>query len=61
MIQLISGWIRGRWRTHLPQAWLDTPHDPIAPYAPILQASLALGTLWLVCAWLYRRGIFLRI
>jgi heparan-alpha-glucosaminide N-acetyltransferase len=55
MIQLISGWIRGRWRTHLPQDWFDTP------YAPILQASLVLGTLWLVCAWLYRRGIFLRI
>jgi heparan-alpha-glucosaminide N-acetyltransferase len=55
MIQLLSGWIRASWRTHLPLSWFA------GPYAPIVQASLGLATLWLVCAWLYRRGIFLRI
>ncbi len=55
MIQLMSGWIRASWKTHLPLSWFQ------GDYAPILQASLVMATLWLICAWLYRRGIFLRI
>jgi heparan-alpha-glucosaminide N-acetyltransferase len=30
-------------------------------YAPIFQAAAALGVLWLVCFWMYRRKLFLRI
>jgi heparan-alpha-glucosaminide N-acetyltransferase len=59
LIQLLGGirdgWICRTWQTHLPRDWFG------GDYAPILQASLVLATLWLVCAWLYRRGIFLRI
>jgi predicted acyltransferase len=32
-----------------------------AVYAPIVRMLLVLGVLWLVCAWLYRRKIFLKI
>jgi predicted acyltransferase len=55
MIQLIGGWVGNSWQTHLPLASFDHP------YAPILKASLIAATLWLVCVWMYRRGIFLRI
>jgi predicted acyltransferase len=55
MGQLLTGWIGKTWRTHLPASWFAQP------YAPVLQASLVLATLWLVCLWMYRRGIFLRI
>jgi predicted acyltransferase len=55
MIQLMSGWIGTSWQTHLPVACFNNP------YAPIVKASLVAATLWLICAWMYRRGIFLRI
>jgi predicted acyltransferase len=31
------------------------------PYAPLVQGTLVLLTLWLICLWMYRRKIFLRI
>jgi predicted acyltransferase len=55
MIQLMGGWIGDSWKRHLPQAWFESP------FAPILRQSLVAATLWLICAWMYRRGIFLRI
>jgi predicted acyltransferase len=55
MIQLMSGWVGRTWQTHAPPAWFA------APYGPAVQASLVAATLWLVCLWLYRHGIFLRI
>jgi predicted acyltransferase len=55
MIQLMGGWIGDSWMRHLPGAWFQSA------YAPILRASLIAATLWLICAWMYRRGIFLRI
>jgi predicted acyltransferase len=55
MIQLLGGWAGDSWKRHLPLAWFE------GPYSPILRASLVAATLWLVCAWMYRRGIFLRI
>lgn len=32
-----------------------------ATYAPILQSAAALGVLWLICFWMYRRQLFLKI
>ncbi len=55
MGELLRGWIGKTWRTHLPASLFA------GPYGPIVQASLVLATLWLVCLWMYRRGIFLRI
>jgi predicted acyltransferase len=55
MIQLMAGWVGRTWTTHAPPHWFD------APYGPIVQSALVASTLWLVCLWLYRRGIFLRV
>jgi predicted acyltransferase len=55
MIQLMGGWVGDSWMRHLPGAWFQSA------YAPILRAGLIAATLWLICAWMYRRGIFLRI
>jgi predicted acyltransferase len=55
MIQLTSGWVGRTWQTHAPPDWFE------APYGPIVQSALVMATLWAVCVWLYRRGIFLRI
>ncbi len=55
MIQLLGGWVGDSWKRHLPAVWFE------GPYAPILRASLVAATLWLVCAWMYRRSLFLRI
>jgi predicted acyltransferase len=30
-------------------------------YGPIVQSVAILFTLWLICLWLYRRKIFIRI
>jgi hypothetical protein len=38
--------------------------DPIwvnNTFGPIAQASAVLLVLWLICLWMYHRGIFLRI
>jgi predicted acyltransferase len=55
MIQLMGGWVGTTWQTHLPAAWFNNP------YGPIVRSGLIAVTLWLVCVWMYRRGLFLRI
>jgi predicted acyltransferase len=55
MGQLLKGWVRNRLATHLGQNIFDGIYGP-------LWASLAvLLVFWLVCFWMYRRKIFLRI
>jgi predicted acyltransferase len=76
MAQLWSGWIRQTFRTHLDWGynWLvaKTPSTSIwqtdfgphlfgGIYGPIVQSVAVLLILWLICLWMYRRGIFLRI
>ena len=55
MSQLMRGWIRGTMTTHLPTSWF------VGPYGLILQTTLILIVLWLICLWMYRRKIFLKI
>lgn len=55
MAQLMKGWIRSSLRTHLGPLWTNDPFGPIALSATVLLV------LWLICLWMYRRGIFLRI
>jgi predicted acyltransferase len=55
MSQLMRGFLRDRFAMHLPVWWFGEP------YGIILQSALILLILWLICAWMYRRGIFLRI
>jgi predicted acyltransferase len=55
MSQLLKGWVAGRLKMHLVPGWFG------GDYGPIIEATAVLFVLWLVCVWLWRRGIFLRI
>jgi predicted acyltransferase len=55
MAQLMKPWVRDNLRTHLGKALFS------GPYGPLVQSAAVLLVLWLVCLWLYRRKIFLRI
>jgi hypothetical protein len=55
MAQLMKPWVRDNLRTHLGKALFA------GPYGPLAQSAGVLLVLWLVCLWLYRRKIFLRI
>jgi heparan-alpha-glucosaminide N-acetyltransferase len=53
--QLLPGWITATLKTHLGQDIYS------GPYGMIWQRCSVLLVLWLVCWWMYRRKIFLRI
>lgn len=68
--QLFRGWIgdalrfvlrtmeqMAGWNTFLTR-WLDS--DAFA-YAPIIDASARLAIMWLICLWMYRRSIYVRV
>lgn len=55
LYQLMSGWIRSTLKIHLPDAWFA------APYGELVGRTSVWVILWLICAWLYRRKIFLKI
>ena len=55
MSQLLKPWIGRTWRTHFGRYWFE------GEYGPIVYSSAVLLGLWLLCLWLYRRKIFLRI
>lgn len=69
MAQLIRPWVKGMLRTHLTTASysLGTPGVEktgtlfAGPYGPIYEQAAILFVLWLICLWLYRRRIFVRI
>ncbi len=55
MSQQSRGYVRRNLEIHLGRWWLQ------GEYAPIVAATAILVVLWLVCLWLYRQRIFLRI
>lgn len=55
MSWLTKPWLKGTLHTHLPEDWFA------GTYGPVVESSLALALLWLICWWMYRRKIFLRI
>jgi predicted acyltransferase len=55
MSQLMRGFLRDRFSMHLPGWWFGEP------YGIILQSALILLIFWLICLWMYRQRIFLRI
>jgi predicted acyltransferase len=68
MGQLLKGWVKGTLATHWPTvrwagglAHLSIPDVFAPPYGLIVQSAGILLVFWLVCLWMYRRGIFLRI
>lgn len=58
MAQLSTSFIKGALKIHLGQGFFEMLGKP---YAPILEAAAILVVMWLVCLWMYRRKIFLRI
>lgn len=58
MAHLIGPFISQSFRIHLGQDVFDLFG---APYAPMAEQAAVLLTLWLICWWMYRRKIFLRI
>jgi predicted acyltransferase len=55
MAQLMKGWVRDTLKRHLGPNIFD------GTYGPIIQSVAVLVVLWLICLWMYRRKIFLRI
>jgi heparan-alpha-glucosaminide N-acetyltransferase len=44
--------------------WMNVAVDPLwlnNTFGPIVQSAAVLFVLWLICLWMYRRGVFLRI
>ncbi len=55
MSQLTKGWVRETYKTHSGQNVFA------GTYGPILESVAILAVLWLVCLWMYRRKLFVRI
>jgi heparan-alpha-glucosaminide N-acetyltransferase len=64
MAQLIgsgNGWIAQNLQRFFGSE-IFTAHGRLDPiYSPILRMSLVLSVMWLICVWLYRQRIFVRI
>jgi len=64
MAGLLKGWFNTRLKIHFGQEVFDRATEllRIGPeYVPIVEHSLVLFAMWLVCLWLYRQKIFIRI
>jgi predicted acyltransferase len=55
MSQQTRGWAGRNLRVHLGRGWFT------GDYGPVVEATAILVVLWLICLWLYRQRIFLRI
>jgi predicted acyltransferase len=55
MAQLLKGWVGQTLVIHLGPEWFG------GMYGPVVKSAAILFILWLVCLWMYRRKIFLRI
>lgn len=65
MEQASSSYIRSALDIHVHSAakryFSESFYGLLVPYGPILQSAGVLLVMWLVCLWMYRRKIFLRI
>jgi predicted acyltransferase len=55
MSQLLKPWVGETLKRHLGPQWFAGPYDPM------VQSAAILGVFWLVCLWMYRRKLFLRV
>lgn len=58
MLWLIPGWINGTLQTHFGEHYAGCFG---APFEPLMQNLIVAVFLWLICYWMYRRRLFLRI
>ncbi|MGE3315633.1 MAG: acyltransferase family protein [Planctomycetaceae bacterium] len=76
MAGMISGWVAAMLKIHLTTIdsltlnwgaktyktrFVEYLFSPTYPYAPILLSMTVLFVLWLICLWLYKRRLFVRI
>ncbi len=57
MAQASTSYIRGSLKVHLGQK----VYENFTPYGPMVESAAVLLIMWLVCLWMYRRKIFLRL
>lgn len=55
MGQLMRPWVASQLKIHFGQSIFS------GPYAPIVQATSVMAVFWLLCLWLYRQKLFVRI
>ena len=60
---LLKSWVPGTLQIHLGWVWAGITGSELfgGPYGPIRQASAGLFVLWLICLWMYRQRIFIKI
>ena len=56
---LLKSWVRETVRRHFGQEVYDIPFGK--PYAPMVEAAVFLLFAWVVCWWMYRKKVFVRI
>ncbi len=64
MGQLLHGWFHQRLKIHFGQELFERTAERLhlgTEYVPIIEHALVLLAMWLVCLWLYRQRIFVRI
>ncbi len=70
MAQLMKPWVRKTIQIHVGTlfAWLHDrlglaldPKVFVGPYATVYESAAVLFGLWLICYWMYRQRVFLRI
>ncbi|HKI32446.1 MAG TPA: hypothetical protein VKA46_11300 [Gemmataceae bacterium] len=62
MAQLMKGWVRGTLKTNFGQdIFSGPPGSFLGTYGPIVDAVAVLFVLWVVCLWMYRQKVFVRI
>ena len=64
MESMLSGWFHTRLKIHFGQDVFARVSDALhlgEVYVPIVEHALVLLAMWLVCLWLYRQKIFVRI
>jgi hypothetical protein len=65
MSQLLKPWVRETCKRHLGRGLFDGTYfghelfDPV--YAPVAERGVFFAVVWLAAAWMYRRGVFLKI
>jgi predicted acyltransferase len=55
MSQLMKPYVAASLRTHFGEQIFD------GPYGALIRASATLLVFWMICLWLYRRKIFIKI
>ena len=59
MGQLLRPWITRMMSIHLD--WLVNSQTTFGKYVPVYEYGTALLAMWLICYWMYRKKLFVRV